>query len=103
MLSFRLASLSGLLSLAEVILLQTFFLITMSYTIRTRKFISKGPSLISLRNLVVYLFIYPGLGIRRGLPLLLGIRGRMAGMVTGSIVGCLRSKKPMLEAKEVTH
>jgi hypothetical protein len=79
-----------------------FSLITMSCTIRTRNFTSKGPTLILLRNLVIYLFIRPGLVIGRGLLPLRGISRRMVGMVTGSITGCLWSKKPMFEAKEVT-
>jgi hypothetical protein len=68
MLSFRLASLFVLLLLAEVILLQMFSLITMSCTIKTRKFIWKGPTLHSLRNLVAYLFIHPILEIGQDLP-----------------------------------
>jgi formate-dependent nitrite reductase membrane component NrfD len=103
MLSFRLASLSGLLLLVEVIPPQTFPRSTMSCTIRTRKYISKGPTLVSLHNLVVYLFISPGLEIRRGLPPLSGISGRVTSMVTGSIAGCLQSKNLMFEAKEATR
>jgi hypothetical protein len=44
--------------------------ITMSCTTNTRRFISKGPTLLLLPNLVEYLFIRPGLEIGRGLPLL---------------------------------
>jgi hypothetical protein len=44
----------------EVILLSAFLLITMTCTTKTRRFILKGPTLLLLRNLVVYLFIHPG-------------------------------------------
>jgi hypothetical protein len=40
-----------------------FLPITMSYTISTKRFIMKGLTLLSLRNLVVYLFIRPGFEI----------------------------------------
>jgi hypothetical protein len=102
MVSFKLASLSELLLLTEVILLQMFLPITMSYTIRTKRFILRGRKLLSLHNLVVYLFIHSGLEIGQGLPLLQGISGRAAGMVTGSIAGCLWSRKPMFGAREFT-
>jgi hypothetical protein len=102
-LSFRIAGLSGLLLLVEAVPPCTFLLITTSCTIKTRKFISKDPTLVLLHNLVVYLFIRPGLEIGQGLPPLRGISGRVAEMVTSSIAGCLWSRNLMFEAKEATR
>jgi hypothetical protein len=100
---FRSASLFGLLLLAEVALLRAFLLITMSYIIRTKRFIWKGLILLLLHSLGVYLFIRHNLGIVRGLPPQQGINGLVARMVTGFTAGYLHNRKPIFEAKESIH
>jgi hypothetical protein len=45
-----------------------FLLITMSYTIKTRRFISMDPRLLSLPNLVASPFTLLGLVAERSLP-----------------------------------
>jgi hypothetical protein len=67
MLLFKSANLFGLSRLAEVALMLKFLLITMSYIIKTRRFILRGPRLPSLLSLGVYPFIHLDLGIGLGL------------------------------------
>jgi hypothetical protein len=97
---FRSISLFGLLLLVEVILLLMFLLFTMSYIIRTKRFIWKVLRLLVLYSLGINLFIRHGVGIVQGLPPRLGINGLVAGMVTGFTIGYFRNKKPILQAKE---
>jgi hypothetical protein len=98
---FRSASLFWLLLLAEVVLLWLFSLITMSYIIRTKRFIWKDLKLLLLHSLGVYLVIHRGLGIIRGLPPQRGINGLVVGMITGFTVGCLLIRKPIFVVQEL--
>jgi hypothetical protein len=99
-LSFRLASSSGLLLLAEIILLLMSSLITMRCTTKTRKFILQDAILLSSPNLDVFLFTPLELEDERGLPLLCATSGLLVGMVISSIVGCLQSSRLIPEARE---
>jgi hypothetical protein len=80
---------------------RTLSLITMSYIIRTKRFIWKDLRLLLLHSLGVYLVIHRGLGIIRGLPPQRGINGLVVGMITGFTVGCLLIRKPIFVVQEL--
>jgi hypothetical protein len=58
-------------------------LIIRSYIIKTRKFILRGPRLLSLRSLGAFLFTHLGLGIGLGLLWLHRISGLVVGLAFG--------------------
>jgi hypothetical protein len=69
-----------------------FSLIIMSCTIKTRRFILRGPRLPSVFSLGVYPFIHLDLGITLGLLKPCEISGLVVEIVTGSTVRCLRNR-----------
>jgi hypothetical protein len=78
-----------------------FSLITMSYIIKTRRFIMRGPILASLHNLGIYPFIHLDLGIMLCLLRLRGINGLVVGIVIGSTIRCLRNRAMISKAKKL--
>jgi hypothetical protein len=101
MLLFKLANLFGLSCLAEVALIMKFSLITMSYIIKTRRFILRGLRLPSLHSLGAYPFTHLDLGITPGLLGPHRINGLVVGIETGSIVRCVRNRAMICMAKKL--